>query len=105
MLITIAFVVNVSGAKWKLLPEDEKRPFIDEAKRLRNLHMKEHPDYKYRPRRKPKSLKKEGYSYSIPYASVSMDALRAGECDVSFILLQASRYRKPQQWPTKYCTR
>ena len=36
------------GTEWKTLSESEKRPFIDEAKRLRALHMKEHPDYKYR---------------------------------------------------------
>ena len=40
------------GAKWKLLSEEEKSPYIEEAKQLRASHMKKHPEYKYRPRRK-----------------------------------------------------
>jgi hypothetical protein len=46
------------GTEWKLLSDEEKRPFIDESKRLRALHSKEYPDYKYRPRRKPKNTMK-----------------------------------------------
>lgn len=40
------------GRRWKMLSEEERQPFIDEAERLRQLHMKEYPDYKYRPRKK-----------------------------------------------------
>ena len=49
------------GTWWKKLTEDQKRPYIDEAKKLRSLHMKQYPDYKYRPRRKPKNGKKQEF--------------------------------------------
>nr|XP_050042980.2 transcription factor SOX-1-like [Dermacentor andersoni] len=41
------------GAAWKQLNEDDKRPFIDEAKRLREQHKRDYPDYYKQPRIKP----------------------------------------------------
>lgn len=40
------------GKRWKKLNEIERQPFIEEAERLRELHQREYPDYKYRPRKK-----------------------------------------------------
>ena len=67
------------GSEWKTLTENQKMPYIDEAKRIRAKHMQDHPDYKYRPRRKPKNLKAGGYPYPMTYPSISADALRAGK--------------------------
>lgn len=47
------------GTQWKGLTDEEKRPYIDEAKRLREAHMKKHPNYKYKPKRKkPQPLRR-----------------------------------------------
>jgi len=48
------------GRKWRGLTEEERRPFVEEADRLKMLHLKEFPQYKYQPKKKPRTMKTVG---------------------------------------------
>ncbi|KAA0197615.1 hypothetical protein HAZT_HAZT004665 [Hyalella azteca] len=40
------------GKRWKLLTEEQRKPYREEAARLKELHNREYPNYKYRPKKK-----------------------------------------------------
>ncbi|XP_078353766.1 uncharacterized protein LOC144638442 [Oculina patagonica] len=47
-------ISKILGSEWRKLSEEEKQKFFAQAKLLNELHMIEHPDYKYRPKRRAK---------------------------------------------------
>jgi len=69
------------GAAWKRLPDADKLRYIDEAKRLRAAHLLQYPDYKYRPRRKPKpvsvSISRDGAGNYSPSLQAAMARRRS----------------------------
>lgn len=47
------------GRMWRMLSEEERLPYIDEAERLRQFHLLEYPEYKYRPQKKKNKKDKQ----------------------------------------------
>ncbi|CAH0546978.1 unnamed protein product [Brassicogethes aeneus] len=55
------------GKLWRVLSENDKKPFIEEAERLRVIHKREHPDYKYQPRRRKQNKPHNDGMHQLPH--------------------------------------
>ena len=91
------------GSTWKAMTEEEKLPYRKEAERLKCKLMEEHPDYKYRPRRRKFDLATKNNFFnglkSIPARIVpgpSPNTLPSGGASISAV---PTYIKDPQRMP------
>ena len=77
------------GARWKQLSEIDRQPFIQAADRLRLLHAQEFPDYKYRPKKKPKTPAPT--TMTTTTSSTTEVGKKSSNCDDDAMTVKASK--------------
>lgn len=55
------------GELWRMLDEQERKPFVEEADRLRREHKREHPTYKFQPQRRKRGSKRVNKTEGDPF--------------------------------------
>ncbi|CAF1575167.1 unnamed protein product [Adineta ricciae] len=68
-IVNNAQLSKTLGKMWKELPQEERQLFVEEAERIREQHKRDHPEYRYQPKRKAKNARY--HPYSTPNTSKS----------------------------------
>jgi len=68
------------GQLWRQMSDEQRQPFVDEAERLKLLHVQEFPGYKYQPRKKPKKLKGQQQQQQIGATNAAASAYAVWCC-------------------------
>ncbi|KFM63528.1 Transcription factor SOX-14, partial [Stegodyphus mimosarum] len=53
--VSYSEINKLIGIKWNQLSEEAKKPYIERSKRLKEQHMRDHPDFRYKIKRNYKS--------------------------------------------------
>ena len=67
-----ALISMMLGKRWKTLSNMQRQPYIEEAERLKQLHLLENPGYRYIPRKKKNGPVSGGKKVKTASASASV---------------------------------
>ncbi|XP_076256132.1 transcription factor sox-3-like [Rhynchophorus ferrugineus] len=89
------------GAEWRRLSDLEKGPYLQEAERLRQVHLTENLKYKYKPKRQQATyLRQVNYQPGTPRLLPESDA---GRMAASAVQLSSNMIHFPSVFCQQYC--
>jgi len=92
-----AVISKSLGVRWKSLTDEQKQPYIEEAERLRKLHLQEYPDYKYRPKKKQNLTSKSDTCSSSSNSSASTTSSTSSSVTVAVAARSSSTRKRPSK--------
>lgn len=78
------------GKRWKALSSAERQPFVEESERLRVLHHRQYPDYKYKPKKKLQDQPESPVKKPVVKGKVTKNNKKLHKAKLAQALRQAS---------------